>query len=98
MPSKKAMPSDPPSVGGKAASAALTPEKRRERASAGGRAVSAMLTPEERRERARRAVAVANSPAGRARSIVRAWPTLSRAERAEVREILRQGGVIPPAR
>ena len=72
----------------------MDPETRERVTSAGGKARAAKLTPEQRSESARRAVASVNSPAGRARSIVRAWPSLSRAERAEVREILASGGVL----
>jgi hypothetical protein len=73
----------------------MDPETRQRVTRAGAVALNASLTPEQRSEAARRAVAHANSPAGRARSIVKAWPGLSRAERAEVRDILRDGGVIP---
>lgn len=71
----------------------MDPETRQRVTRAGAAALNASLTPEQRSESARRAVAHANSPAGRARSIVRRWPELSRAERAEVRKILREGGV-----
>lgn len=64
-----------------------------ERASTAGKASAEALTPDERKERARKAVSVSNSPAARARSIVRAWPELDDDERAEVRAILRRGGV-----
>ena len=71
----------------------MDPETRKRVTRAGAAARNAAMTAEERSEAARRAVAAANSPAGRARSIVRRWPELSRAERAEVRAILREGGV-----
>lgn len=63
-------------------------ETRQAVTSAGGHARAAALSADERSEIARAGARAANSPAGRARSIVKAWPALSRAERAEVREIL----------
>lgn len=66
----------------------MDPETRAEVTSLGGHARAAALSAEERAEIARAGARAANSPAGRARSIVKAWPTASRAERAEVLEIL----------
>jgi len=65
-----------------------------ERARVAGQARVAAMKPEEHSALARQAAAKANSPASRARSIVRAWPTMSRVERNEVLDILRAGGVI----
>lgn len=56
---------------------------------AGGRARAEALTPEARAASASKAARAAHSPAALARRIVKAWPDLSRAERAEVRDILR---------
>jgi hypothetical protein len=44
--------------------------------------------PEEVAATRRRAAATTNSPASLARRLVKAWPALTRAERAEVRAIL----------
>lgn len=44
--------------------------------------------PEELRQRRQAAAAAVNSPAALARRIIKAWPGLGRAERAEVRAIL----------
>ena len=63
-------------------------ETRQAVTSAGGHARAEALSAEERSEIARAGALAANSPAGRARSIVKAWPDMSRAARAEVREIL----------
>lgn len=66
----------------------MSPEKRRAVTSAGGRARTAALTPEQAAELGRNGAAAVNSAVGLARRIVKAWPTLTRAERAEVRAIL----------
>jgi hypothetical protein len=73
----------------------LDSETRQRVTSAGGRGRALALTPEERAESARTAANSAHRPANLARRIVKAWPSLSRAERAEVREVLRGGSVIP---
>jgi len=65
-----------------------------ERARAAGQARAASMTADERAESARNAANAAHRPAALARRIVKAWPALSRAERAELREILREGKVI----
>lgn len=66
----------------------MSPEDRQAVTSAGGRARVAALTPEQRAELGRAGAARTNSAAGLARRIVKAWPSLNRAERAEVRAIL----------
>lgn len=63
-------------------------ETRQAVTSAGGHARAAALTAEERADIARQGAARTNSPAALARRVVKAWPALSRVERAEVREIL----------
>jgi hypothetical protein len=63
-------------------------ETRQAVAAAGGRGRAEALTAAQRSEIARAGARAANSPAGRARSIVKAWAALTRAERAEIREIL----------
>lgn len=57
-------------------------------ARAGGLARIAKGDPAELLATRRAAAAAINHPAALARRIVKAWPTLSRAERAEVRAIL----------
>jgi hypothetical protein len=66
----------------------MSPEDRQAVTSAGGRARVEALTPDERAELGRAGAAAVNSAAGLARRIVKAWPELTRAERAEVRAIL----------
>jgi hypothetical protein len=66
----------------------MTKMSNAERAATGGRGRAEALTPEERAESARTAARSAHAPATLARRIVKAWPELSRTERAEVREIL----------
>lgn len=66
----------------------MSSDTRKAVTAAGGRARAAALSPEERSAIARAGAAKANRPASLARRIVDAWPSLSRAERAEVREIL----------
>lgn len=57
--------------------------------SAGGHGRARALTPDQRTASASSAARAAHSPAALARRIVKAWPDLSPAERAEVRAILR---------
>lgn len=64
------------------------PGVRKTVASLGGRARVANADPDELTATRRAAAAAANSPAARARSIVKAWPGLSQSERNEVRRIL----------
>lgn len=64
------------------------PMTRQERASAGGHGRAATLTDTQRTESASRAAAAAHRPEVLARRIVKAWPTLSDAERGLVRAIL----------
>lgn len=52
------------------------------------------MTPDERTESARTAANAAHRPAALARRIARAWPTLDRAGRKEVRDILREAKII----
>lgn len=66
----------------------MDPETRQRVTSAGGHARAEALSPERRSEIGRSAAAAINSPAALARRIIKAWPSLSRAERAEVRGIL----------
>lgn len=66
----------------------LDPATRQRVTSAGGQGRAAALTPEQRAAIASAGAAASRSPAALARRIVKAWPDLSRAERAEVREIL----------
>jgi hypothetical protein len=63
--------------------------------SLGGQARAEALSPDERVEIAKAGARAAHSPARMAQRIVKAWSSLSRAERAEVRGILRDGEVIP---
>lgn len=57
--------------------------------SAGGRARAAAMSADERAAVAAAGARAVNSPAGLARRIVKAWPSLSASERAEVRAILK---------
>src|SRR5689334_11188185 len=66
----------------------LDPDTRRRVTSAGGHGRAVKLTPEQRAASAAAAARAMHSPASLANRIVRAWPDLSRAERAEVRQIL----------
>ena len=66
----------------------MDPETRQAVTSLGGHARAAALTADERAAIARVGARATNAPAALARRIVKAWPTLSRSERAEVRAIL----------
>lgn len=63
-------------------------EDMRRLAPAGGRARAAAMSAEERAKMTRAGAAAINSPAGLARRIIKAWPSLSDEQRAEVDEIL----------
>lgn len=63
-------------------------EDMRQLASVGGRARAASMTAEDRAKMTRAGAAAINSPAGLARRIVKAWPTLDVNQRAEVDTIL----------
>jgi len=71
----------------------LDPDTRRRVTAAGGHGRAASLTAQERAASASTAAKAAHSPAALARRVARAWPELSRAERAEVRAILREAGI-----
>jgi hypothetical protein len=71
------------------------PLTRTERATRAGQASAASRTPDERAETARAGAAAAHRPAVLARRIARAWENLTTDEQREVREILRDAGVIP---
>lgn len=71
----------------------MTPATRRAVASAGGKARSS-ADPDELFAARGAGGSAANRPASLARRIVKQWATLSRAERAEVREILTTGKVV----
>ena len=62
---------------------------RRAVTSAGGRARAAKVAPAEQFAARGRGGSAANKPASLARRIAKQWPDLTRAERAEVREILK---------
>lgn len=68
--------------------AAKDPAKRAQIAATAGRARVANGDPADVARVARAGAAAVNSPAGLARRIVKAWPAMSRAERAEVDGIL----------
>lgn len=68
--------------------AAKDPAQRTRSAAVAGRARVAQADPAEITAARRAGAAAVNSPAALARRIVRKWPELSRAERAEVRAIL----------
>lgn len=70
---------------------------RKETAALGAAARWAKASPEQAAQARRAGAAAVNSPAGLARRIAKAWPTLPASERAEVRSILSElnafGGV-----
>jgi len=72
----------------------LDPDTRRRVTAAGGHGRAASLTEEERTASASTAARAAHRPAALARRIAKAWRETDRAERAEVREILRKAGII----
>lgn len=67
----------------------MQPETRKAVTTLGGHARAAALTADQRSDIARTASAASKKPAALARSIVKAWPELDEAERAEVKNILR---------
>jgi len=76
--------------------AAHDPEKRREVAASGARARNATADPVEAFAARGAGGKAANSPASLARRIVKKWPEMTRAERAEVRAILAE--IVPRTR
>lgn len=68
--------------------AAYDPERRRAASAAGGHARKAKAGSAVLTASGRAGAAAVNGPAGLARRIVKKWPELGRAERAEVRAIL----------
>lgn len=68
----------------------MQPETRKAVTTLGGHARAAALTAGRRSDIARQANAASKSPAALARGIVKAWPQLDEAERAEVQMILRE--------
>lgn len=69
----------------------MSPDTRKAVTTAGGYGRAAAMTAEERSASARQAGRAGHSPGALARRIVKAWPDLTDAERAEVLGILTIG-------